>query len=569
MNIIFTIIVICVAAIISILIVLNLIQYVKNKQYKKILDNIEIEKNVIDSAPIMSEISKIRSFLKNDKLDPSLEMWEERFKNIRNDNIPKITDMLLEAEYSLKQADYKSIIYKIAKLEMEIYRAKTFSNVLLNEIKEIASSEEKNRFIVTGFKVKYRELYDKYMENINQYGNIVESINLQFENIAKRFEVFELHMTNNDYQEVTNIIKSIDEMLKHMEIVIEEVPSIVLISQSILPKKIEEINKMYSNMKRAGYPLDFLNVDYNIDEANKKLTDINERAKILNLEDSLFELKILMEYFETLFLDFENESKDRRTYEDSNHIFKKKMDKLTLVINDIFRQIDSIKSEYNLSKDDIKLLQEIKNEIDTLNKDYEILLAHTGNNSFPFSKLIKEIENFTIKLGFIEEKMESSLDVLDNMKEDELRAREQLEEIKTILKESKVKMRNYNFPIIPKFYYTELNEAAEAIKEIVIELDKKPISINTLNTRVDTARDLVLKLFSRTNDMLKTAKCAEFAIVYGNRYRSSSDEIDKYLLQSEDLFFEGNYKKSFELSVEALNKIEPEIYKNILARCEK
>ena len=103
-----------------------------------------------------------------------------------------------------------------------------------------------------------------------------------------------------------------------------------------------------------------------------------------------------------------------------------------------------------------------------------------------------------------------------------------------------------------------------AIKEIILELDKKPISINTLNTRVDTARDLVLKLYSKTKEMIKTAKFSEMAIVYGNRYRSDYDDLDRNLAYSEMLFFKGEYQKSLELSIKSLNAIEPGIYDKLI-----
>src|SRR5699024_12155518 len=93
----------------------------------------------------------------------------------------------------------------------------------------------------------------------------------------------------------------------------------------------------------------------------------------------------------------------------------------------------------------------------------------------------------------------------DLMKADVVRAREQLDEVRSILKESKLKIRDYNLPVIPNTYFVELKEAGAAIKEIIKELDKKPITITTLNTRVDTARDLVLKLYMTTKELLKTA----------------------------------------------------------------
>ena len=551
-----------ISAVILIVIVLNLIQNGRNKEYKKTLDKLEIEKNVIDSTPISSEISKIRSFIKNDKYDDNLNDWENRFKDIKNNQIPKITDMLLEADYALKQQDYKSTVYKIVKLEMEMYKVKTNTSKLLDEIKEITSSEERNRAIIIKLKSKYRELMDKFNENKSSYGEIQDSIVLQFENISKRFEAFEIMMENNDYMEVTKIIKSLDEMLKHMSIVIEEVPSIILMSTNILPKKIEEVKETCDKLTHDGYPLDYLNIEYNVDEANKKIVDIMSRAKVLNLEDSLFELKVLLDYFDSLFTDFEKEKTDRKLYDEMSSKFKSKLDKINALVNDIYYQLDDIKNIYNMKEEDVTLLSNVKGELNKLNEDYDILMAHTGT-SFAYSKLIKEIEVMSNNLNNLEERLNVSLDTLGNMKEDELRARQQLEEIKAILRESKIKIKEYNFPVIPKYYYTELNEASQAIKDIIIELDKKPITISVLNTRVDTARDLVLKLYSKTKELLKTVKFAEMAIVYGNRYRAT-DEFNKNLTYSEILFYKGEYQKSLELSINCINKVEPGIYNKLL-----
>ena len=87
-------------------------------------------------------------------------------------------------------------------------------------------------------------------------------------------------------------------------------------------------------------------------------------------------------------------------------------------------------------------------------------------------------------------------------------------------------MRCYKLPVITDDYFVQLSEANEAIIEVVNELQKKPIVIKTLNTRVDTARDLVLKLYNTTNELVKTALLAVMSIVYGNRYRSTYEEID-------------------------------------------
>lgn len=553
-----------VLAAVSIIIVLNIMQSFNNKKIKKELEQLEIQKNQIDSTPITPELSKIESYLKNDKLEVMYSGWKTRLEDIKENQIPKISDLLLEAEYSMKQSDYKNTMLKIAKLEMEIYKVRTNSQFLLNEIKEITTSEEKNRGIITKLKTRYRELYQKYHESRNEFGEIANSVDLQFENISKRFEDFEKAMENNDYIEITNIIKAIDEMLKHMEVILEEVPVIVIMATNILPKKIKEVEKTYQEMQKMGYPLDYLNIEYNIEEANKKIIDVMDRTRVLNLEDGLFELKVLMEYFDTVFDDFEKEKTDKTSYEESNKKIKQKLDKMNKIINEIFNQIGELKKTYNLSEEDIKSLYDIRQEVEQLNADYKVLIDHTGNNAFAYSKLTIEIENLFIKLVNVEERLDETLSTIGDMHDDEQRARQQLEEMKIILKDAKMQIRDYNLPIIPKKYYVELNEAQQAIKEIIVELEKKPIDIETLNTRVDTARDLVFKLFGQTKEMMKTAMFAEMAIVYGNRYRSGNEELDKNLTYAESLFVKGDYKKSLEISINALNRIDNSIYDKLL-----
>ena len=462
-----------VVCIILVIIVLHLLQRSKTKRIKKELNDLEIEKNKLDSSPIIPELAKVESFLNNEKLEVMYNEWTERLKKIRDEEIPKLTDMLIDCEYSLDQGDYKTTIYKIAKLEMEIYKVRTKSDFLLGEIKEITTSEERSRKIITAFKVRFRNYYQYFEEHKASYPGYEEIINNQFALISKQFEDFETIMEQNEYTEVNKIIKVIEDLLKHMKVVIEEVPSILLLATSVLPKRIKEVEETYNHMLKASYPLDYLNVEYNVSEANKKIEDILTRLKELNLEDSLFELKVLMDYFDSLFNDFEKEKLARFNYNDAHNTFKNKLNKMNGLVNDVFTQINQLKAIYNLKDADVDSLKGVKKELKTLNDNYKVLIEHTeNNNAFAYSKLLKEMETLNLKLSDLEETLNNSLEAIGTMKDDEVRARQQLEEIRKILKEAKLKIRDYNLPIIPNSYYTELNEAQSAIREIVKELDR-------------------------------------------------------------------------------------------------
>ena len=427
-----------ITTLVIVIIVLAVLRNRKKKKYKKLIEDLDYQKNRLDTSPVGPELAKIENYTKNEKLDVLYKNWKERLNDIKEIKIPKITDMLIEAEYSLSQTDYKSTMYKIAKLEMEIYKVRATSAFLLNEIKDITNSEERNRANITKLKAKYRELYEKFEETENEYGEFAKVVAMQFENISKRFEDFEILMENSEYTEVPSILKVIDELLKHMEVVIEELPSIVLIAEGILPKKMEEIINIYNKMIKEGYPLDYLNVEYNIEEAKKKIADILDRAKVLNIEDSLFDLKVLTEYFENLFTDFEKEKVVKADYDEANKTLMTKLKKINNLVKDIFDQMDDLKKLYSLDDQDLKDLYEVKTDLDKLNEDYNTLITHTSNHSFAYSKLTEEIENLVIRLANIEGKLDSTLSVIGNMHDDEMRARQQLQEVEDLLKNSKL-----------------------------------------------------------------------------------------------------------------------------------
>ena len=133
----------------------------------------------------------------------------------------------------------------------------------------------------------------------------------------------------------------------------------------------------------------------------------------------------------------------------------------------------------------------------------------------------------------------------------------------------KNKIRSYKLPIVTDNYFVQLNEANEAILEVIKELEKKPIVIKTLNTRVDTARDLVLKLYNTTNEMIKTAQLAEMAIVYGNRYRLKYSEVNAGLNDAEKLFYSGKYKDSLDTSIKVISLVDENIYRKLLSVYDK
>lgn len=550
-------------AIILVVVVLVLINKHDKKKLQGILTNLELDKNLIISANILTELNKVGSLINNKNLEIKYNNWKERYKQIKEVDMPSLENKLNDLEALIRDKKYKEFVKESSKLELEIYYIKSKSDFLLDEIREITLSESKNREIVTKLKKDYRDIYLKYNNSPSDYEGINNTIELQFENIDKLFNAFELAMENNDYSEASKIVKALTDNIGNIGIIIDEASSIILMGKKLIPDKIEDVKKIYDRMTKEGYLLDYLNIDYNISEAEKKLADIFDRLKVLNVNDSIIELKTILDYFDGLYGDFDKEVEAKKNYDSLSRKIAIKNKKLSAIIKNIISKIEDIKFSYDLLDEDVKVIDDLNLTIKGLQNDYDIIIENFRNKSFSYSQLYKELELINNRVSVTEEKVEQTVKFLSSLKDDEIRAREQLDEIKNILESSKEKMESFKLPIIPKDYYVELSEANDALDNMIDELNKKPISIRVLNLRVDTARDLVLKLHKNTSETIKNASLAESTIVYSNRFRYNN-KINNALNRAEDYFYEGRYSEALELAIKAVSDVNPNIYNEVM-----
>ena len=558
-----------VVIVIIVIVVLRLIKNAELRFYRNKVKSLEIQRNMLASTPVLLELSKVEPIIKNDKMEEKYNKWQERFTFIKEQRLSKIDDMLIDLDVYVDKRDYKNCGYRIAKTEIEIYKVREAADHLLEEIKDITLSEEKYRAIVTKLKTKYRMLNKEFQEHRELYDFMQEAVEMQLENIERRFLDFEKVMEANEYQEVVHVCKALDTMIDHMEIVINELPDILLMANRVIPNRMKEVESIHKEMIDKGFVLDYLNIDYNIDESKKNIKKILDKVKVLNLEGCMFDLKTMLEYYDSLFVDFEKERLSRKVYEEVVVDFNKRIEKTNALVEDVYNQLEDIKNMYDLDDKDVEIIHEVNKTLVVINDDYKKMLSKEKSKSSPYSMLNEEVEALSSRLTIMEDDFDKALKSLGNMYDDEVRAREQLDEIQEFLKSCKNQMREYKLPVITDNYFVQLDEANEAINEVIKELERKPIVIKTLNTRVDTARDLVLKLYNTTTNMLKTAQFAETAIVYVNRYRSKYEEIDQSLTEAEKSYYKGDYKGSLDISLKAASIIDENIYRKLKGAYEK
>lgn len=556
------IIILLILLVILIGIIIFLLLKFRKKNLLKKINKLDIMRNEILSIPLQNEIDKALEFAKGEQLSEKIKNYNDTYNNLKNGSFVELDDMINELEFLVNSNKYNEFIEKYFVIELELTKNRYLINHMIDELKELTSYEDKYRGIIIKLKNKYRILLREFENNKDLYGIFVDTISMQFENIEKRFNDFETVINENLYNEVVLVVHSLEGMIEHIGAIILELPDILVLVNDLIPSRIKELTEVRKNMLEDGYLLNFMNLDNNFNEIEKIENDIVDRSKVLNIDNSLIELKTILEFLDSLFKDIEKEKVYKKDFDSTLNVFNERMGTVKKSITDMNNQLDDLKKLYGLKDEDLNDFQNLSLKYDELIKEYKNMIRKVKKQESSYGKFNMNLNELGISLKQIEDNLELTLKSFGSMQDDEERARDQLEEVQNLLKTCKRNIQSIKIPVVSNNYFVELSEANEAILEIIKELEKKPIIIKTLNTRVDTARDLVFKLYNTTKKIVNNAYLAENLIVYANRYRNTI-EFNKGLSKAELNFYKGNYESSIKNVLDLLEKYEPGI-KNII-----
>ena len=103
--------------VVSIILILNLIQYLTKKNLKNEVKLFDIKKNEIIDGDILSELSKVETLSKTETIKEKYEIWKSEIDKIKEDLDSFVNDMIIDADFLVERKDYKEYIEKEKKIE--------------------------------------------------------------------------------------------------------------------------------------------------------------------------------------------------------------------------------------------------------------------------------------------------------------------------------------------------------------------------------------------------------------------------------------------------------------------
>lgn len=551
--------------IIAVIVLLGLLVagFIIRRKHMKVIERIEQQKLQIQNKPIYEELTKVKALNMNGQTEEMFERWRASWTEVMDTHMPKIDSLFFDAEEHIDRFKFKKATAIEREIDEYINKCDKDMNLILEELEDLIGSEEKNRIEIEQLKEYYRSSRKTLLAHQHSFGPALSALEKRLEQFTPKFEEYESLTAEGNYLQAREIVLGLNTEAQEVVNLINEVPAILTELQVKIPGAIQELLNGQREMEEQSYYLRHLEMTEVLGEIEKQLVTLKESLVSLEInvvKSSVIEINDKIDNFYDL---LEKEVVAKK-YVDQN------CERMNDILIDVFQTTKEVSNEvayvqqsYHLSEKESEIPKQGLKQLDNLQKRYAILASRVEGEKSAYSSLQEELLEISEEIEQIQEEQERFSNTLKNLRIDENKTREQLDELKKLLQDTERLLHKANIPGIPEEMDARLEEAEEHIYIVMQSLQDVPLNMDIVHVNLGAAEKCIIDVNTRANEMIENVALIERIIQYGNRYRATNPKMHERLQDAEKAFHQFRYAKALEDAGTAVEEVEPGAMKRI------
>ncbi|PTJ84819.1 septation ring formation regulator EzrA [Staphylococcus succinus] len=550
------------AIIVIILIIVGVLFYMRSNK-SQMIEKAEERKSEVEKLPYDESLSQLSDFTLTGETKSTYDKLKQSSLDSKEQYLAPVEEKLHNAEGLL----YK---FKFSQAETEIDEAHELMDkyeenykTLTTDVEKIKGLHNENDKFYNECKNNYREMKRDVLANRHQFGEAAEPLEQEIESFVPEMENYEAYKEEGNFNQAHEHIKVLHEDMNFLKKDMSEIPDLIKEAQKELPGQFQDLKYGCRDLKVEGYDLDHVKIDSTLQTLKTELSFVEPMISRLELDEANDKLNSINDRLDEMYELIEHEVKAKNDVEETKEVITDNLFRAKEMNYTLQTEIEYVRENYYINESDVQNVRQFENEIQNLITVYDDILKEMAKTAVRYSEVQDNLKYIEEHVAVINDKQEKLQNHLIQLREDEAEAEENILRIQSKKEEVYRKLLASNLPSVPERFIIMKNEIDYEVREVNKKFSVRPIHVKQLKDKVSKVVLQMNKFEDEATDVLVNAVYAEKLIEYGNRYRKESSNIDKSLNEAERLFKNNRYKRSIEISEQALESVEPGITKQI------
>lgn len=550
------------AIIVIILIIVGVLFYMRSNK-SQIIEKAEERKVKVEQLPYDESLSQLS------ELNLTGET-KSTYNNLKQSSLDSKNQYLVPVEEKIHNAESLLDKFKFSQAQTEVDEAHEMMdqyeanyNELTTKVENIIGLHKESNHLYEECTTDYREMKRDVLANRHQFGEAAAPLEQEIESFVPEMETYETLKTEGNYNQAHEHIKTLNDDMNYLKKDMDEIPDLIREAQKELPGQFQDLKYGCRDLKVEGYDLDHVKIDSTLQTLKTELSFVEPMISRLELDEANEKLNSINDRLDEMYDLIEHEVTAKNEVEETKEVITDNLFRAKEMNYTLQTEIEYVRENYYINESDVQNVRQFENEIQNMIAVYDDILKEMSKSAVRYSEVQDNLKYIEEHVDVINEKQEKLQNHLIQLREDEAEAEDNILRVQSKKEEVYRKLLASNLPSVPERFIIMKNEIDYEVREVNKKFSVRPIHVKQLKDKVSKVVLQMNKFEDEATDVLVNAVYAEKLIEYGNRYRKDSSNIDKSLNEAERLFKNNRYKRSIEISEQALESVEPGVTKQI------
>lgn len=550
------------AIIFIILIIVGVLFYMRSNK-SQMIEKAEERKHKVEQLPYDESLSQLTEFNLTGETKSTYDRLKQSSLDSKNQYLLPVEEKIHDAEGLLDKFKFSQAQTEVDEAHEMMDQYEANYNELTTQVEEIIGLHKQSDHLYNECKTDYREMKRDVLANRHQFGEAASPLEQEIESFVPEMETYETLKSEGNFNQAHDHIKTLNDDMNYLKTDMDEIPDLIKEAQKELPGQFQDIKYGCRDLKVEGYDLDHVKIDSTLQTLKTELSFVEPMISRLELDEANEKLNSINDRLDEMYELIELEVKAKNDVEETKEVITDNLFRAKEMNYTLQTEIEYVRENYYINESDVQNVRQFENEIQNMISVYDEILREMAKSAVRYSEVQDNLKYIEEHVVVINEKQEKLQNHLIQLREDEAEAEENILRVQSKKEEVYRKLLASNLPSVPERFIIMKNEIDYEVREVNKKFSVRPIHVKQLKDKVSKVVLQMNKFDDEATDVLVNAVYAEKLIEYGNRYRKDSSNIDKSLNEAERLFKNNRYKRSIEISEQALESVEPGITKQI------